>query len=254
MLDYVLTQKVDQDMCCNLPQSISTYKKQLLCDKVGCDYDKCNWKDDGWKGDTHKPTEAPTQKPTSVPTARPTAWEDDGYTTCDVQSRDICCNQSSRLSVDNKKMVCEKLHCMYEKCGWKRDGYDNTDSEPAWKNDGYNKDYDDKYDNKSDNTYDVDYTHVKDRYDEQWNSYKDKNYGGDNNYQDSNYDHVNDYDDDKCTADERRECCTVNEKIQMQVCGLLGCSINKVSMNGYQMYIPRTHLCQGCLFCSCTYL
>ncbi len=214
-------------MCCNLPPSISTYMKKSLCDKVGCYYDRCDWSDDGWKGDTDEPTLAPTANPTFFPTA----WKDDGYNSCDAQSRDICCNQSDTLSVDDKKRVCDRLHCMYQKCGWKRDGYDDEDSKPAWNNDGYNKDYDDKYDNKYDDKYDIDYNNVKDRYDEQWNNYKDKNNGGDNNYQDGKYDHVNDYDDDKCTADERRECCTANEKKQWQVCTLLGCNTKKVSMN-----------------------
>ena len=38
-------------MCCNLPSKFSMFQKILLCDKVGCDYDSCDWSDDGWKGE-----------------------------------------------------------------------------------------------------------------------------------------------------------------------------------------------------------
>lgn len=211
-------------MCCNLPASISDYKKMSLCDKLGCDYDQCDWSDDGWKHDTDEPTSDPTSDPTSSPTITPTG------NVCNIQSRDICCNQSDKLSVVDKKRVCDRLGCMYKKCGWKRDGYDDDDSEPAWKNDGYNNDYDDKYDDK----HDVDYNTVKDLYDEQWNykenknggnDYKDDSYGND----DDKYDHVNDYDDDKCTSEERRVCCTANQKKQWKVCNILGCNMRKVS-------------------------
>eukprot|EP00984_Skeletonema_dohrnii_P017002 scaffold7657_cov115-Skeletonema_dohrnii-CCMP3373.AAC.11 len=219
---------VDQAMCCNLPQSISDYKKMSLCNKVGCDYDKCDWSDDGWKHDTHKPTLKPTVSPTLSPTLSPT----DDYKACDVQSRDICCNQSDRLSVDDRKRVCNRLGCMYNKCGWKRDGYDDDDSKPAWKNDGYNNDYDDgynndydvKYDNDDDDKYDVDYNNVKDLYDLQWDTRDKNNYNGGD---DDKYDHVNDYDDDKCSSEERRVCCTANEKKQWQVCKILGCNLRK---------------------------
>ena len=221
-------------MCCNLPSKFSMFQKISLCDKVGCDYDSCDWSDDGWKGDTDEPTAYPTVSPTSDPTAEPTPWKDDGYNVCDAQSRDICCNQSDSRSFNDKKLVCDKLNCMYKKCGWKRDGYDDDDSMPAWKNDGYNKDYDDKiknddYNEKDDDKSGVDYNNVKDRYDQQWNNYKDKNDGGDDD--DMDYDHVNDYDDDKCTASERRYCCTAAQgKQHLEVCEMiLGCNMNKVS-------------------------
>jgi len=134
---------------------------------------------------------------------------------------------------------------MYNKCGWKRDGYDDDDSKPAWKNDGYNNDYndgynndyDDKYDNDDDDKYDVDYNNVKDLYDLQWDT-RDKNdyNGGD----DDKYDHVNDYDDDKCTSEERRVCCTANEKKQWQVCKILGCNLRKVSTNATEFIETNT--------------
>jgi len=60
----------------------------------------------------------------------------------------------------------------------------------------------------------------------------DKKEGGwDGNYdQEDSYDVKDDYDDDdKCTVDEREECCTANEKKQLQVCENLGCNIRKVS-------------------------
>ena len=227
-------QQVDQEMCCNLPSSVSDYMKQGLCDKVGCDYDKCDWSDDGYKP--------------KDPTPSPTIWEDDGYV-CDDQARDICCNQSDKLSVNDKQKVCDKLGCMYKKCGWKRDGYNDDDSKPTWKNDGYNKDDDGKYDdnsswkkdgydddkydddkyddnkyddNKYADKYDVDYNKVKDRYDEQWN------YNGD----EYKYSHVNDYDEDSCSAAEREACCTVKTdtlKQQWEMCETLGCNLKKVS-------------------------
>lgn len=55
-------------MCCSLPSSISTYKKISLCDKVGCDYNKCDWNGDAWKASTDEPTAAPTVYPTAAPT------------------------------------------------------------------------------------------------------------------------------------------------------------------------------------------
>ena len=63
-------------MCCSLPSSISTFKKISLCDKVGCDYNKCDWNGDAWKASTDDPTAAPnfpTLYPTAAPTVYPTA-------------------------------------------------------------------------------------------------------------------------------------------------------------------------------------
>ena len=200
-------------MCCNLPPSVSEYMKISLCNKVRCDYDTCDWSHDGY--DTEQPTSEPTPEPTEYPTASPSYGH-----VCNVQSRDICCNQNDRLSINDKKRVCNRLGCMYNKCGWKKDGYDDDDdySEPASKSDGY----DDKYDDK-------------DLYDQQWNSYKKNDNGGDdfedakNDGDDDKYDHVNDYDDDKCTSAERRVCCLANEKKQWTVCNILGCNVRKVS-------------------------
>ena len=81
---------------------------------------------------------------------------------------------------------------------------------------------------------------MKDLYDEQWNY---KNGGSDyKDNDDGKYDHVNDYDEDNCTAEERRECCTVNEKKQWQVCNILGCNVKKVSAN-ITIITPDTSLC-----------
>ena len=157
---------------------------------------------------------------------------------------------------------------MYQKCGWKNDGYD--DDKITWKKDGYNdKDYDDDKDgyNKKDgyspsdykNGYnygydddkDDDYSVKNDGYDKYWNeyknnnyedyNYKDKNNYGDDNYGDDNYkdkyDGINDYADDKCTADERQACCTAydkkNPQVQWEVCKMLGCNIKKVSIKSF---------------------
>ena len=37
--------------------------------------------------------------------------------------------------------------------------------------------------------------------------------------------------DDKCTSEERDECCNAPEKKQWEVCIMLGCNLNKVSTN-----------------------
>ena len=56
-------------------------------------------------------------------------------------------------------------------------------------------------------------------------------YNTKNNYnQKDKYDFRNDDEDDKCTAEEREDCCTANEKKQVQVCASLGCNIRKVRM------------------------
>jgi len=63
-----------------------------------------------------------------------------------------------------------------------------------------------------------------------------------NNYdQKDNYDFKDDYDDDECTAGEREECCTANEKKQWQICTMLGCNPKKVS-TVYNLSIFAHHL------------
>jgi hypothetical protein len=174
-------------------------------------------------------------------------------------ARNICCTQDEDLTVREKKEVCDDLGCIYEKCGWKKDGweddsyskdnYDDEDSRPAWNNDGYNKDYDEKY--KYQNDYDND-NYQKNKYNNygngnyQKNKYNFKYDYGNGNYQKNKYDFKKDYDDDdECTADEREECCTANEKKQWQVCHTLGCNINKVST---MLQIDACHLSILCNF------
>ena len=60
--------------CCDLPGSLSAQTKQDICDKVGCDYDQCDWSDDGY--DTPKPTSEPTW---SADGWQKDGWNDDGY-------------------------------------------------------------------------------------------------------------------------------------------------------------------------------
>lgn len=170
----------------------------------------------------------------------------------------MCCNQSYDVSVTDRKKVCAKLGCMYQKCGWKRDGYDDDEDDDykkiTWKNDGYNDDdknyggdYKSDYDKKdgyspsyytndeykdsykgSDDTYRTDdyrtddkYKDGYDGYDKYWNEYKNKNYGDDDDF--------TDLVSDKCTSEERDICCTANDKDQWDVCKILGCNIRKVS-------------------------
>jgi len=145
-------------------------------------------------------------------------------------ARNICCTQHDDLTVGEKKEVCDDLGCIYEKCGWKKDGYDDDESQSSWKNDGYSQDYDDdKYADYFNNNYQKNKYNVMDYYNnnDQTNKYNVKDYN-DNNYQKNKYNFKND-DDDECTADEREECCTANEKKQLQVCENLGCNIRKVS-------------------------
>ena len=175
----------------------------------------------------------------------------------------MCCNQSYDVSVTDRKKVCAKLGCMYQKCGWKRDGYDDEEEDDdykkiTWKNDGYKDDYDDKdygdddksgYNKKdgygpsyyntgdykdsykgSDDNYRTDdyrddkYSTNNDGYDKYWNEYKNKNYGDDDEDDD-----ITDLVSDKCTSEERDLCCTANDKDQWDVCKILGCNIKKVS-------------------------
>lgn len=170
----------------------------------------------------------------------------------------MCCNQSYDVSVTDRKKVCAKLGCMYQKCGWKRDGYDDDedkDNKITYKNDGYkdddknygddyksgynkkdgyspsyynNDEYKDSY--KGDDNYRTDdyrddkYSTHNDGYDKFWNEYKNKNYGDDNDDDD-----ITDLVDDKCTSKERALCCTANDKVQWEVCKVLECNIRKVS-------------------------
>lgn len=152
-------------------------------------------------------------------------------------ARNICCNQHDDVTVGEKKEICEDLGCIYEKCAWKRDGYDDDDSKTSWKNDGYDEDYEDeqyKYKNDyDDDNYQKNKYNVEDYYNSnyqknKYDSYND--YYNDNNYQKNKYDSKNEYEEDKCTADEREECCTANEKKQVQVCESLGCNVRKVRM------------------------
>ena len=151
---------------------------------------------------------------------------------------------------------------MYQKCGWKRDGYDDEEEDDdykkiTWKNDGYKDDYDDKdyadddksgYNKKdgygpsyyntgdykdsykgSDDNYRTDdyrddmYSTKNDGYDKYWNEYKNKNYGDDED------DDITDLVSDKCTSEERDLCCTADKNDQWEVCKILGCNIKKVS-------------------------
>ena len=149
-------------------------------------------------------------------------------------ARNICCTQDDKLPVGEKKLVCDKLNCMYKKCGWKRDGYDDDDYKPAWKDDGYSKDDDNKY--KSD--YDDDWK--KDGYDDDDNKLAWKNDGYNKDYdvyQKNKYGFQNDYGDDKCTADKLEECCTANEKKQVMVCATYRCNIEKVSTNVTELIV-----------------
>ena len=141
-----------------------------------------------------------------------------------------------------KAEICDDLGCIYDKCGWKKDGYDdNDDSKPAWKSDGYDED---KYKNRND--YYGDYSKPawrNDGYNEKYKNkynqndiYDDRNQKNKYDYNDYdqnqgkyNDDYKDVYEDDKCTADEREECCTANDKKKWQVCKTLGCNIKKVS-------------------------
>ena len=148
-------------------------------------------------------------------------------------ARNICCEQDDHVTVEGKKEVCDALGCIYEKCGWKKDGweddshgkdkydtdkwgsdgyikkdkYDVDDYKAEWGSGGYNKYDDDKYQPKD---YDDDY-YQKQKY------YAEKKYSKDS--------------DDKCTSEERDECCNAPEKKQWEVCIMLDCNPNKVRAN-----------------------
>ena len=70
--------------CCDLPGSLSAQTKQDICDKVGCDYDQCDWSDDGY--DTPEPTSEPTW---SADGWQKDGWNDDGYSCSPVSQYNI---------------------------------------------------------------------------------------------------------------------------------------------------------------------
>jgi hypothetical protein len=118
------------------------------------------------------------------------------------------------VTVEGKKEVCDALGCIYEKCGWKKDGWEDDShgkdkyDDDKWGSGGYSKYDDDKYPVEQD--YDDDY-YQKQKY------YAEKKYLKDS--------------DDKCTSEERDECCNAPEKKQWEVCIMLDCNPNKVSTN-----------------------
>ena len=77
--------KCDVKLCCDLPASLPEQQKKEICGVVGCDYDKCDWSDDGY--DTHEPTSEPTW---SADGWQKDGWNDDGHYVCLQVSQ---CNQ-----------------------------------------------------------------------------------------------------------------------------------------------------------------
>ena len=121
------------------------------------------------------------------------------------------------MTVEGKKEVCDALGCIYEKCGWKKDGWEDDSygkdkyDDDKWGSDGYIKKDKTEWGSGTYSKYDDDDYHQKQKY------YAEKKYSKDS--------------DDKCTSEERDECCNAPEKKQWEVCIMLDCNPNKVSTN-----------------------
>lgn len=71
--------------CCDLPDGLSVQEKINICYAVGCDYDKCDWSDDGYE--TLEPTSEPTW---SADGWQRDGWNDDGHNVCLAVSHAVC--------------------------------------------------------------------------------------------------------------------------------------------------------------------
>ncbi len=71
--------------CCDLPESLSVEDKKDICYAVGCNYDKCDWSNDGYE--TLEPTSEPTW---SADGWQKDGWNDDGHYVCLAVSHAVC--------------------------------------------------------------------------------------------------------------------------------------------------------------------